>query len=154
MYLLIFALTAITVKVTANSPERNRFYNTLTAFSDTIPVQTTRKNPDSSNNNKKQLSDTVPLKNDSILIFQKVDTMNIKISADSMDAPVNYKAQDSMVLEVDTKRILLYGKTEVKYTDVTLTAPTLVFDQADQVVTARMGRDSAGTVLGLAKLVQ
>ena len=59
-----------------------------------------------------------------------------------------------MVLEVDTKRILLYGKTEVKYTDVSLSAPYLVFDQQSQVVTARMGRDSTGTVTGMAKLVQ
>jgi len=154
LYLLIFALTAITVKVTAHSHKRQRFYNTLTAYRDTVPVPSTKKNPDSLLLNKKQIPDTLPVKNDSALLFQRVDTMNIKMSADSMDAPVNYKAQDSMVLEVDTKRILLYGKTEVKYTDVTLTAPTLVFDQADQVVTARMGRDSAGTVLGLAKLIQ
>lgn len=154
LYLLIFALTAITVKVTARSPNRPQFYNILTALSDTIPPQSVKKIPDSARLNKQQISDTVPVKNDSGLLIQRVDTMNIKMSADSMDAPVNYKAQDSMVLEVDTKRILLYGKTEVKYTDVTLTAPTLVFDQADQVVTARMGKDSSGTVLGLAKLVQ
>ena len=154
LYLLIFALTAITVKVTAHSHNRQRFYNTLTAFTDTVPAPVAKKIPDSTFLNTKKISDTLPVKNDSALLFQKVDTMNIKMSADSMDAPVNYKAQDSMVLEVDTKRILLYGKTEVKYTDVTLTAPTLVFDQADQVVTARMGRDSAGTVLGLAKLIQ
>jgi LPS-assembly protein len=154
LYLLIFALTAITVKVTAHSQNRHRFYNTLTAFTDTVPAQSAKKNPDSTLLKVKQIADTLPVKNDSALLFQRVDTMNIKMSADSMDAPVNYKAQDSMVLEVDTKRILLYGKTEVKYTDVTLSAPTLVFDQADQVVTARMGRDSAGTVLGLAKLIQ
>jgi hypothetical protein len=76
------------------------------------------------------------------------------MSPDSLDAPVDYKAEDSMVLEVDTKRILLYGKTEVKYTDVSLSAPYLVFDQQSQVVTAKMGRDSTGTVTGMAKLVQ
>ncbi len=83
-----------------------------------------------------------------------VDTLNVKLSADTLDAPVEYQAEDSMVLDVDTRRILLYGKTEVKYTDVALTAPSLVFDQESNVVMARMGRDTVGNVTGMAKLVQ
>jgi LPS-assembly protein len=83
-----------------------------------------------------------------------VDTLKIRMSADSLDAPVEYKAEDSMVLEVDTRKILLYGKTEVKFTDVSLTAPSLVFDQATNIVMARMGRDTIGNVTGMAKLVQ
>ncbi len=154
LYLLIFALTAITVEVTANSYAKAKFYNTLTAFTDTVPPPGTQKISDSSLLNKQNRADTTGPKSDTALLTQKVDTMNLKVSSDSLDAPVDYKAEDSMVLEVDTKRILLYGKTEVKYTDVTLTAPTLVFDQSNQVVTARMGRDSTGNVLGLAKLVQ
>jgi len=153
-YLLIFALTAITVEVTADSSRNPRFYNILTALNDTVPPVSIKKNIDSSGISIKKGNDTLPVLGDSSKLIQTVDTLNIKLSADSMDAPVNYKAQDSMVLEVDTKRILLYGKTEVKYTDVTLTAPTLVFDQSNQVVTARIGKDSAGNVLGLAKLVQ
>ena len=83
-----------------------------------------------------------------------VDTLNVRLSADTLDAPVEYQAEDSMVLDVDTRRILLYGKTEVKYTDVALTAPSLVFDQETNVVMARMGRDTVGNVTGMAKLVQ
>ena len=83
-----------------------------------------------------------------------VDTLNVKLSADTLDAPVEYQAEDSMVLDVDTRRILLYGKTEVKFADVALTAPSLVFDQETNVVMARMGRDTSGNVTGMAKLVQ
>ncbi len=101
-----------------------------------------------------RVRDSVPARRDSGSIRDRIDTFNIRMSPDSLDAPVDYKAEDSMVLEVDTKKILLYGKTEVKYTDVSLSAPFLVFDQQSQVVTARMGRDSTGNVMGMAKLVQ
>ena len=103
---------------------------------------------------RNRVRDSVPRTTDSSRLRNAVDTLRIKMSADTLDAPVNYKAQDSMVLEVDSKRILLYGKTEVKYTEVTLSAPYLVFDQQTQVVSAKMGRDSTGTVTGMAKLVQ
>ncbi len=84
----------------------------------------------------------------------KVDTMQIKISKDSINAPVDYKAEDSMVLDIDTKKIFLYGKTEVKFEDVVLNAPKIEFDQQTQYVLAKMGRDSAGLVTGMAKLKQ
>jgi len=84
----------------------------------------------------------------------KVDTMNLKISKDSINSPVDYKAEDSMVLDVDTKKIFLYGKTEVKFEDIVLNAPKIEFDQQTQYVLAKMGRDSAGLVTGMAKLKQ
>jgi hypothetical protein len=84
----------------------------------------------------------------------KVDTMQLKISKDSINAPVDYKAEDSMVLDIDTKKIFLYGKTEVKFEDVVLNAPRIEFDQQTQFVLAKMGRDSAGLVTGMAKLKQ
>src|SRR6185369_6572775 len=43
---------------------------------------------------------------------------------------------------------------EMKYTDMTLTAPYTEFDQASQVVTAHMTKDTSGNVVGMAKLVQ
>jgi LPS-assembly protein len=100
-------------------------------------------------------TDTLPGRySDSSSTTRRIDTFSYRLSADTLDAPVQYKAEDSMVLQVDSRRILLYGKTEVNYTDVSLKAPSLVFDQATNVVTARMGRDSAGKVQGMAKLTQ
>lgn len=84
----------------------------------------------------------------------KVDTVNLKISKDSINSPVDYKAEDSMVLDVDTKKIFLYGKTEVKFEDIVLNAPKIEFDQQTQYVLAKMGKDSAGLVIGMAKLKQ
>ena len=84
----------------------------------------------------------------------KVDSMNLKISKDSINSPVEYKAEDSMVLEIDTKKIFLYGKTEVKFEDIVMNAPKIEFDQQTQYVLAKMGKDSAGLVTGMAKLKQ
>lgn len=84
----------------------------------------------------------------------KVDSMDLKISKDSINSPIEYKAEDSMVMEIDTKKIFLFGKTEVKFEDVVLNAPKIVFDQQTQYVLAKMGKDTAGLVTGLAKLKQ
>ena len=84
----------------------------------------------------------------------KVDTLKLKISKDSIPAQVDYEAQDSMVLDVNTKKILLYGKTQVKYEDIVLNAPLIEFDQQTQYVYAKMNRDSTGKVEGMAKLKQ
>ena len=62
----------------------------------------------------------------------KVDSMDLKISKDSINSPIEYKAEDSMVMEIDTKKIYLFGKTEVKFEDVVLNAPKIVLDQQTQ----------------------
>jgi lipopolysaccharide assembly outer membrane protein LptD (OstA) len=86
--------------------------------------------------------------------IQKVDTINLKLSKDSISFPVDHKAEDSMVLEVDSRKVLLFGKGELKYDDVQLNAPKIEYDQQTQFVTAKMGRDTAGLVSGMAKLKQ
>jgi len=100
--------------------------------------------------------DTIPVtgKKDTATKQAKVDTLNLKLSADSITSPVDHKAEDSMILEVDARKMLLYGKTEIKYDDLQVNAPTIVFDQQSQYVTAKMGRDTAGIVTGMAKMKQ
>ena len=100
--------------------------------------------------------DTIPAsgKKDTATKQAKVDTLNLKLSADSITSPVDHKAEDSMILEVDARKMLLYGKTEIKYDDLQVNAPTIVFDQQSQYVTAKMGRDTAGIVTGMAKMKQ
>ena len=83
----------------------------------------------------------------------KVDTLKVKLSKDSITSIIEHKAEDSMVMDVDTRKILLYGKTEIKYDDLLLNAPKIEFDQQTQFVTAKMGRDSAGNV-GMARMKQ
>src|SRR5437868_732541 len=79
--------------------------------------------------------------------FQKTDTFSLKLSKDSLDAPVKYEAQDSAVVLIQEKKIILYGKTRTEYKDITLTAPTVQIDQQTQVLTAVNRKDSLGQVL-------
>jgi len=103
--------------------------------------------------------DTVPPARDTLKprrdsLANVTDTFDFPVSADSLTAPVNYEAADSMVLDVQSKKIFLYGKSAVKYTDISLTAPFIALDQETQYVLAKMGRDSSGNVVGMAKLTQ
>jgi len=95
-----------------------------------------------------------PIKGADTTKIQKVDTVRLKLSKDSISFPVEHKAEDSMVLEVDSRKVLLYGKGEIKYDDIQLNAPKIEYDQQTQFVTAKMGRDTAGLVAGMAKLKQ
>lgn len=96
--------------------------------------------------------------NDSLIIQQstdtpvvplvKTDTFNVKVSKDSLDAPIFYHADDSMVMEVPEQRIILYGKqTNAKYIDNELTSPGIVYDQKNNMITAVHKRDSTGRVM-------
>jgi LPS-assembly protein len=80
--------------------------------------------------------------------LQKIDTLKIKISKDSLSAPVIYHADDSMVMDMPSKKIFLYGKeTETKYQANDLTAPGMEFDQQTHLVTASLRKDSTGKVI-------
>ncbi len=84
-----------------------------------------------------------------------IDSFSIKYSKDGLDAPVNYHADDSMVLDVPGKKIYLYGnEAKTHYQDIELTAPGIQYDQATNTVSAYMKRDSAGNVLKYVKFTQ
>jgi hypothetical protein len=137
---------AITWKSEACNTQPSEIYSTLTT--DTIPLL-----------KKDSLlrlatADTsLPLSTDSTAIadttqpIQRVDTFSLKLSKDTLDAPVNYEASDSGVLLVKEKKFLLYGKTKTTYKDITLTAPMVELNQQTNILTAFNSRDSLGNVL-------
>jgi len=101
---------------------------------DTIPV-------------KQIIADSIVKKNDT-LIVAKNDTLNFRKSKDSLNAPVNYHADDSMVFDIPSKKLYLYGKSSnVKYADNDLGAPFIQFDQQTSIVTAHLEKDSTGKVI-------
>ena len=160
-FTLLLLTIAITYNVWAKSNRHIPFYNTLTApadtsypLKDTIPVHASADSAFKISDSLVTNDSTGMLHADSSEKRVKTDTFDIKISKDSIDAPVNYKALDSMVLDVAAKKLYLYGETDVKYKDVNLTAPELSFDQQTNIVKAKMKLDTAGKVLGQAKLVQ
>ena len=93
-----------------------------------------------------------PKKDSSLMAF---DSLHIKLSKDSLTAPVVYHADDSLVMDVPGKTITLYGKkSSTKYLDNNLDAPVIIFDQQTGLVTASLKKDSAGKVVSFPTLTQ
>ena len=80
------------------------------------------------------LLDTLPFHSDSTQL--QVDTIHVPYSKDSLDAPISYSAQDSVVLDVPTKNITLYNKANTKFKDIELDAYNIRMDQANSLLLA------------------
>ena len=168
-------LITITLAMGNKMLARQQFYKILT--SDTIPLKPAKQkrpakikisvNRDSLqkfNETKKDLPDkmVIQAKKDSAATTIKdstqsgtTDTIYAKMSKDSLDAPVTYHADDSLVMDVPNNRIILYGKkSNTKYIDNDLEAPIIIFDQKTGLVTASLKKDSTGKVMSFPTLKQ
>jgi LPS-assembly protein len=76
------------------------------------------------------------------------------ISKDSLNAPIDYSAEDSGVLIVPTRQFYLYGKANTKNGDVDLTANNIQYDQSTQIIKAFGGIDTANNPLSKPTIVQ
>ncbi len=147
---LILLLIVITQYGNASGFRTPYFHSFLTL--DTVPLVKTDSSKIKSNvsvtaSATRKLADTN--------IVEKTDTLTYKASKDGLDAPVVYHADDSMVMDVPGKKIILYGKgTNVKYTDNELSAPRVEFDQRTSIVSAYLVRDSNGNVISFATFNQ
>lgn len=83
-----------------------------------------------------------------------VDTFSLRMSKDTLDAPVEYEAEDSAVVLVESKKIVLYGNTKTSHKDATLTAPKVEMDQETNILTAVNQQDSLGNVVNRASFQQ
>ena len=156
-FLLVFlaCLLSITHHAAAHYPSSESFYNTLTLLQDssirldTVPAR-----------NVRLANDTIPgrLPGDTTgrrdTLTTVNDTFNLKLSKDSLDAPVEYSAMDSMVLDVPTNKIILYSKGNIIYKDMNLTADSIEMDQDSKMVTATFRRDSLGQIVGKPRMKQ
>jgi len=110
-YFLTGILTAImfftqTWKTMAYADSPSYFYKPLTDT--TRPV-----NP--SDSGRKILSlvtDTTKLPVIDTSLKPKTDTFSLKLSKDSLEAPLKYEAADSAVVLIQDKKIILYNKTK------------------------------------------
>lgn len=112
------------------------------------------------------LKDTVPVKKITDSIRKNIDSVQkarpdsiaktdtLRISRDSLDAPIKYSATDSGVLVIDTKEFLLYGKAKTDYKDLQMEAATISYDQQSQMVKAYGSLDSTGNPLSKPQFVQ
>jgi len=105
--------------------------------------------------NNSALIDTISPNNNKIgkdSVRPKIDTL--LISKDSIDAPIQYVADDSGVLIVPTREFFLYGKAKVDYTDLKLEAATIKFDQQSQSIKAYGSLDTTGNPTSKPMFVQ
>ncbi len=157
-YLLYTAFTALifftlTWKTSANDAVTKRFYSPLTNQQD----DTTKKKRafvDSTNRLVIVSSDTSRFIGGDSLQRQATDTFFLKLSKDSLDAPVKYQAEDSAVGLILEKKIILYGKTQTEYKDITLKAPRVELDQQTSILTAVNSKDSTGEIVETAYFKQ
>lgn len=63
-------------------------------------------------------------------------TYTYTVSVDSIDAPITYSAEDSIIYDLLNNKIHLYGNAHVTYTDMELTAYYIQLDWTTNVITA------------------
>ncbi len=143
VWALVLLLLTITLYCSAGGFHPSHFHSFLTV--DTLPLNKT----DSQKLSNKTTNDVVAIKKIAdTTIINKIDTLTYRPSKDALDAPVVYHADDSMVMDIPGKKIILYGKgTSVKYIDNELFAPRIEFDQRTSLVSAYLVRDSNGNVI-------
>jgi LPS-assembly protein len=158
--ILLASLLLLTMNMLGNYSATTGFGISLTASQ-----HNTTKTPMDTIPNK---TDTIPTVRDSAFIKSKdsasiklndstslkSDTFDVKMSKDSLDAPIHYSASDSIVMDVPSKKVILYSKGNVKYKDMDLTADSIEMDQQKNEVVATFRRDSAGNIIGRPKMIQ
>lgn len=79
---------------------------------------------------------------------EPADTFHFRLAKNALEAPLEYTAEDSMVIDVPGKTVTLYGKkVTTNYRDNNLTGPIISFDEASGDIIASIKRDSTGKVI-------
>ncbi len=76
-----------------------------------------------------------------------MDTSGIVISPSALTDEVKYTAKDSLLFNMESKKINMWGKPNVKWQDLQLDAGTIEYDLNSQEVVAEPVTDSTGTFL-------
>ncbi|PCJ25277.1 MAG: hypothetical protein COA97_08110 [Flavobacteriales bacterium] len=92
----------------------------------------------------------------SIVYGQKIDslstdtvlTIDTLISPDALKSKITYKAMDSIRIDMKSQLVYLFGKSEVYYEAIELTAEEIEIDMDSSIVTARGKKDSLGKYFG------
>lgn len=138
-------LCTVTWKTAANDASGKRFCSSLTWQQEDSNKRVRPLPPPSALRPDSILTDTTKKRpKDSTRIV--TDTFAFKMSKDTLDAPVNYAAEDSAVMLIQENKVILYGKAKVDYLNNTLKAPRIELNQQTQILTAVNAKDSTGAV--------
>ncbi len=150
--LIMLAMVTVTYQIDARGRHFKGFLKSLNGDADTTKPSAQKNKADTAVrkiNDTTHFNDTAHL-NDTM--HMTVDTLTL--SKDSMDAPIDYKAEDSAVLIIPTKQFYLYGKANVTSKKATLDANTINYDQATNLITAYGGIDTGKGALNQPKMTQ
>ena len=145
----------VVITLYSNAAGVKDFYFHISLTRDTIPSK--KKKAKNINSTKETGVENTVFKKEVPAISNYTDTIKkpfsdtvilFKRSKDSLNAPVVYHADDSMIFDVPGKKLILYGKTsKVKYEDNELIAPLIEYDQSTNLVKAYLKKDSTGKVI-------
>jgi hypothetical protein len=85
------------------------------------------------------VSDTLEYESDSLIDIGEKQ---------AIDAPVDYKARDSIVYSISEQKVYLYGEATIEYGEIVLQADYIEFNMGNEAVFARGTLDSAGAEVG------
>ena len=170
-WLCVLSFTILTYCSTGRNPETKHFpITSFDNFSDTPKLKrksATLKTFETPAKARTQTNDTLGLKglkvkdsldiatSDTTILKNKVDSFSFKISKDTLAGPVVYHADDSMIIDVPGKKLLLYGKvSSINYADNELAAPQIEYDQRTNLVRAFLKKDSSGKVISFVSFNQ
>ena len=100
--------------------------------------------------------DIFAIRDDSVYLNQ-IDTLHtdtttaetVRKKTNTVDKPVTYSSRDSMTYDASSRKINLYGSSEVKYTNLELTADIISMDIDSSLVYATYAADSAENKTGM-----
>jgi LPS-assembly protein len=164
-HLLLIGLTSSLLLIThflgAQGVKKTKFKKPLTNNKQAVTAKPTKK--PTANTPKPLSTQPIPLepslpptKNNSDSFAKKptpkvvvVDTLSLdNISKDSLDAPVNYSAEDSGVLDIPGKKFYLYGKANAQYQTMDITSAIIEIDNEKQMAKAYGTTDTTGLTYG------
>lgn len=111
-----------------------------------LPADTAMSEIDTSQVNSTQDTTDLNILSDSVM--NAVDTLHDVGEKQAIDAPVDYKATDSIVYSIGEQKVYLYGEATIKYGDITLNADYIEFNMGNEAVFARGTIDSMGAEIG------
>lgn len=88
------------------------------------------------------------VKSDTILVKSKKTDNKNKISENAVKSDVDYSASDSICFDLESKKMLLFGNSKIKYESFDLNASFIEINYGENIVRATGLPDSTGTITG------
>ncbi|MCO5231357.1 MAG: hypothetical protein M9958_09405 [Chitinophagales bacterium] len=137
-FFCLFLLTSIsewslnaqtTIEIPADNFKRSKFNAESSSF------------PNIDSNNYYKSTETIEEKQEGDVVMP---ITQLKYAKDSMDAPVEYKAKDSIIYDIPQKTMYLYGDASVVYKDITIKGGVISYNWDIQEVESKWAVDSLG----------